>query len=271
MAGDGKIRASEPPLDVELESQEQPFQVEYARPDKSVKPLYLLADSQLLFSKDADVPLLEQVRARLAKSHPTAAYVGAANGDDPAFYSIFEAAMEDVGIEDRGMVMSEMGPDDFDRVDRADLILLAGGSVERGWRAFEENGLKQILVRRYYEGALLMGISAGAIHLGLGGWSDAGPEGGEMIDTLRIIPHVIGAHEEAEDWVSLKAAVRRLGEHVRGYGIPFGGGLVYHPDHVVEPLRRPVVELALKGKEVQQSLLLPGSGPAKEPDEGAVN
>jgi len=256
---------------LEPDAHEQPFQVEYARPDKSVKPLYLFADSQPLFWKPGGIPLMETVRARLGKSHPVAAYVGAANGDDPAYFSIFEAAMEEAGIEERGIVMSEMGPDDLDLVDRADLILLSGGDVERGFRTFEKNGLKQILVRRYYEGAMLMGISAGAVHLGLAGWASEGVAGGRLIDTLRIIPHVIGAHEEAEEWAALKEAVRRMGEHVRGYGIPFGGGLIYHPDHVIEPLRRPLVELRLKGKTVRQSILMPGGVGEGDGDGPAVN
>lgn len=255
----------------EADPKEQPFQIEYARPDKSVKPLYLFADSQLLFWKNGGMALMDTIRARLGKSHPVAAYIGAANGDDPAYYSIFEAAMDEAGIEDRGMVPSDPQAKDLDLVDRADLILLSGGDVELGWRTFESNGLKQILVRRYYEGALLIGVSAGAVHLGLGGWGAQGPEGGSLIDTLRIIPHVVGAHEEAVEWAPLKAAVARLGEHVRGYGIPFGGGFVYHPDHTIEPLRRPLVELRLKGKEVRQSMLLPGQEKELKDEEGAVN
>lgn len=240
------------------ETRESSFGIEYTDTQGAVKPIYLFADSQLLFWKPEGEPFLLSVRAQIMKSHPKAAYIGASNGDDPAYYAIFEAAMEEAGIAERRMIPSDMGPDDLDFVDHADLFLLAGGDVERGWRTFEENGLKQILVRRYYEGALMMGISAGAVQLGLAGWAGEGPASGRLLDTFRILPHLVGAHEEENDWAGLKGAVRKMGEHVRGYGIPFGGGFVYHGDHSIEPLRRPLVEVRLRGKEVQQTLILPG-------------
>lgn len=251
------------------ETQESPFGIEYARPDQSLKPIYLFADSQLLFWRPDEVPLMRSVRNRIERSVPAAAYIGASNGDDPAYYSIFEAAMDEAGIEDRRMIPSELGPDDLDYVDHADLILLAGGDVERGWRTFTDNGLKQILVRRYYEGALMVGISAGAVQMGLGGWGSGGAAAGKLIDTFRFLPHLVGAHEEAEEWRSLKAAVERMGEHVCGYGIPAGGGFIYHPDHTVQPLRRPLVELRLRGRELRQNVLMPGEG--SDADESPVN
>jgi hypothetical protein len=45
---------------------------------------------------------------------------------------------------------------------------------------------------------------------------------------------------------------------VRGLGIPAGGGLVYHPDGVVEPVRRPIHELVVQDDGLHRSLLLPG-------------
>jgi hypothetical protein len=255
-----------------LEPAESPFGVEYTQPAPGLKPLYLLADSQLLFWKEEGVPFMRTVRERLGKSSPLVAYVGASNGDDPAFYSLFEAAMEEAGIRERRRILSELGPEDLDTIDHADLVLLAGGDVERGWRTFERNGLKQILVRRYYEGLLLMGVSAGAVQLGLGGWGEGGVAGGRFVDTFRLIPHVIGAHEEEEDWAPLKAAVLKMGEHVRGYGVPMGGGLVYYPDHSLQPLKRPAVEIRVKRNNLRQTLLVPGENPEEEEDEGpAVN
>jgi hypothetical protein len=51
---------------------------------------------------------------------------------------------------------------------------------------------------------------------------------------------------------------------VRGLGIPSGGGLVYHPDGVVEPVRLPVHELVLEEGTVHHSLLVPGEEEAAE-------
>lgn len=240
------------------EAGENPFGLEYTQADKSAQPIFLLADSQLLFWKENGAPVLARARQRIDRSSPRAAYLGASNGDDPAYFEIFEAGMSEIGIEERHHVRVDPGPDDLDFLDRADLILLAGGDVALGWAAFAASGLKQILVRRYYEGAVFVGISAGAVQLGLGGWGQLGIEG-PLIDTFRIIPHLVGAHEEAQEWLPLKTGVGRLGEHVRGYGLPAGGGMIYHPDHSVEPLRKPVVELRLQRGEVRQSLLFPGA------------
>lgn len=239
----------------EPQASEAPERIEYARPDRALKPIYLFADSQLLFWKPEGRPFMESVAARLDATAPSAAYIGASNGDDPAYYAIFEAAMDEIGITDRRQIPSEPEAEDLVHLDTAELILLAGGDVERGWRTFERNGLKQILVRRYYEGALLIGISAGAVQLGLGARSE---EGGETVHTFRLLPHLVGAHQEDEHWDPLKQAVSQLGGHARGYGVPAGGGFAYHPDHVIEPLRLPLLELRLEKSEIRQSLLLPG-------------
>ena len=253
-----------------LEAAEPLPGIEYATPDERLKPLFLLADSQLLFWKDEDgTSFVRTVRDRLDTLEPSAAYIGASNGDDPAFYSIFEAAMEEAGIEERRMIRSELEADDLDFVDRASWILLAGGDVVLGWQTFKQNGLSQILTRRYYEGALLMGISAGAIQLGLG---TVEAEGVEAVETFRLIPHWIGAHDEARGWPTLKAALGEKGGHSRAYGIPTGGGFAYHPDHAIEPLRRPLVELTLKGGQVAESMIMPGAGgEAEELDEDLVS
>lgn len=126
------------------------------------QPLYLLADSQLLFWKRDDKWLLEAALDALAHDRtPSAAYVGASNGDRPEFYEIFEAAMDVVGITDRRMIGSSFGSDDRAFLERAWLILLAGGDVRLGWNTFEKTGMKDVILARYSKGAVLVGISAG--------------------------------------------------------------------------------------------------------------
>ncbi|MGC1808007.1 MAG: peptidase, partial [Mycobacterium sp.] len=66
-----------------------------------LQPLYLLADSQLLFWKRQDRLLLEAALDGLALDTPlNAAYIGASNGDRPEFYGIFEAAVDAIAITD---------------------------------------------------------------------------------------------------------------------------------------------------------------------------
>src|SRR5258708_4468494 len=134
----------------------------------AIKPLYLLADSQLLCVKEGERLFTERMREDLDSTEPKAAYLGASNGDEPQFYSIFEPAMEPIGVSQRRMIPARPSNEDLAFLQSADLVLLAGGNVEQGWRAFEQNGVKDLISRRRYDSVVLVGISAGAVQLGLG-------------------------------------------------------------------------------------------------------
>lgn len=223
----------------------------------TIKPIFLLADSQLLFHRDEGVSFLERVRQAIEEEEPgkpiRAAYIGASNGDAPEFYDLFKAAMAEIGVTATRMIPSELSEDDLEALGQAELILLAGGDTRRGWEVFQGNGLQQKIVERYYGGALLMGVSAGAVQLGLKGVDDKG-----LFDTFRLVPFVIDAHDEP-NWTRLTQAIPRAGEHARGFGIPTGGGAVYHPDYSMEPVRHPVVEVSMTEEgQVRQALLFPG-------------
>ncbi|MFL6237244.1 MAG: Type 1 glutamine amidotransferase-like domain-containing protein [Thermoanaerobaculia bacterium] len=223
----------------------------------AIKPIFLLADSQLLFWRDEEGRrFLDRARALIEADVPgrpiKAAYLGASNGDAPEFYDLFLAAMAEIGVRDCRHLPARPAAEDLAFLEEADLILLAGGDVRRGWTAFEETGVKDKLMERYYAGALMVGISAGAVQLGLKGWDDDG-----LFDTLRLVPFVVDVHGEPA-WPDLHRAVPRAGEHVRGFGIPSGGGALYHPDYSVEPVRHPLTEVEIGENGPRQALLVPG-------------
>ena len=162
-----------------------------------LQPLYLLADSQLLFWKRQDRLLLEAALDGLARDTSlSAAYIGASNGDRPEYYGIFEAAVDAVGITDRRMIDSSFGPDDRAFLERAQLIVLAGGDVPLGWNTFEKTGIKDVILDRYAQGVLLVGISAGAVQLGRYGIVET-PESPatELLDVFKLVPMVIDTHD----------------------------------------------------------------------------
>jgi cyanophycinase len=223
-----------------------------------MQPIYLFADSQLLFWKDEGQLFMDSVRSLIQTESPKAAYIGASNGDNPDYYSIFEAAMENIGISDCRMISSRLSSDDQAFLNEADIILLAGGDVERGWNTFQENGLNETITRRYYEGSLLIGISAGAVQLGLLGWPENNEAAGSVFYTFKLVPWIIGAHEEDEGWESLKKAVQFMGESMKGIGIPKGGGLIYYPDGTIEPVRQVLSEFSFKDQKLNYNLLIPG-------------
>jgi peptidase E len=218
-----------------------------------IKPLYLLADSQLLFSREPASNLTAAVRAHLTSPNPKAAYIGASNHDRTEFYDLFVAAMQGMKVSRCRMVRSLMTREDRLFMEEADLILLAGGEAVHGWQVFERNGLKELLLRKHHAGGLLMGVSAGAIQLGLGALTDE-PQP-KKLDTFGFAPFYVGAHEEEEDWRDLRALVNLSAPGARGIGLPTGGGAIYWPDGTLEPVRLPLTELVKEGDELRERLL----------------
>lgn len=232
-----------------------------------INPIFLFSDSQLLFHPDGQgkLALAEVVQAQESEDLK-AAYIGASNGDDPMFFSIFEAAMDLVKIKDRRMIFADYNEEDRTYLQEANLILLAGGDVDKGWQAIQE--MQQDIIQRYYAGAILVGVSAGAVQLGLGGWHRDMPQGhGDLFDTFKLIPFYVDAHDEDNNWERLKAIIGNTEAAIKGLGIPKGGGLIYHPDHTIEPLRQSLVEFSGEKEEVNQTLLLPGIPPESAEDD----
>lgn len=220
-----------------------------------IKPLYLLADSQLLFWKTGSDSLAERIRANLDSAKPSAAYIGASNGDQPEFYSLFQAAMDSMGISHCRAVPSQPSKEDISFIEQADLILLSGGDVERGWRTFEQNGIKELVPRKRFDGAILMGVSAGAIQLGLGCLSNSAQP--KQIDMFHFAPFYVGAHDEESDWWDLRALVNLSQVDTRGIGLPAGSGAVYYGDGTLEPLRKTLIEIVKEDAKITENLMAP--------------
>lgn len=221
-------------------------------------PLFLLADSQLLFWGDEDGPFMDRVAACTGPGAPRAAYLGASNGDNPDFYSIFLAAVEALGPSECRMIPAVPSDEERAFLESADVIFLAGGDVELGWRAFEASGVRGLIERRYQAGAVLVGISAGAVQLGTAGWPEGDPE--SAFPTWGLAPFVVDAHAEDDDWAALKAVVHARGSGARGIGIPRGGGLILHPDRTLQAVRRAACEVSAAGGELVLAVILPPAG-----------
>lgn len=237
--------------------------------EPNIKPVFLLADSQLLFWHGKEGTLMERIRKILEEDKPegpvTAAYIGASNDDKPEYYDIFLAAMNQAGIPENQcrMIRSKKTPKkDMKFLEEADLILLAGGDTEKGWKIIKDK-FQQTIVDRYYKGVLLIGISAGAVQLGLRGWKEDKEFPGNLFETFQLVPAVIDVHNEETDWERLQKTIEHLAEWSKGFGIPSGGGAVYHPDWSFEAIRHHLVEFANVKDEFgwavfKRSLIIPG-------------
>ncbi|MBV9761751.1 MAG: Type 1 glutamine amidotransferase-like domain-containing protein [Acidobacteriaceae bacterium] len=225
--------------------------------ESPLKPIYLLADSQLLFRRGSnDSLLLRSAVEATGVERPRAAYIGASNGDSLEFYhGIFEPAMEQVEIGECRMILKRPSAQDAKFLEKANLILLAGGSVELGWRAFLENGLRELIPRLFVEGAVLIGVSAGAVQLGRGGLTD---DERELLPTFGVLPFYVAAHDERNDWASLRKALSLAGAGSRGFGVPLGGGAIYHGGEI-EPVATPLFELLNESNRTSESLAFPAA------------
>ena len=220
-----------------------------------VKPLFLLADSQLLFWRRGNTLFLSSVRDVIEVSSPKAAYIGASNGDAPEYYSIFEAAMETIGIHRCRMVSSSPTDEDFSFLNDADIILLAGGDAVKGWRVFEETGLRELIRDRYLSGAVLIGVSAGAMQIGLYAWPEGAQSEDQLISTFGFAPFIVGAHDEKNEWHDIRRVLNITKSGFPAICIPSGGGLIYHPDRSIEPIHKTLYEFALEDEHIKINML----------------
>jgi hypothetical protein len=229
---------------------------------RSIKPIFLFADSQVLFWHTEERLFIQRLRVTILADEKrpegeiTAAYIGASNGNNPQYFDIFTAAMNQVGITDCRHIKSRPTTDDYSFLRTADLVLLAGGSTAKGWNVITRTELREKIVECYHNGAVLVGISAGAIQLGLRGWKSTKKIPKDLFDTFQIVPAVIDVHDES-DWRYLKKVVEHLGSTNRGFGIPAGGGAVYHPDWSFEAIRHHLVEFSYLDDEMKRSLIFP--------------
>lgn len=223
-----------------------------------LKPLYLFADSRLLFWETRGQRFLSRLLDDVA-GPPTAAYIGASNGDRVEFYDMFCAATEAVGVRRNVMVRSEPTREEMRSLEEADIILLAGGDPLLGWQALERSGVKEVVARRYNEGAVLCGISAGAVQLGKGLSCEKGDVSSRFVRMFHFVPRVIDVHDE-EGWQGLRRSLGSAGRETKGIGIPAGGGLAFDSENdSIEPIRLPLLELELFGETFRERALVPSS------------
>lgn len=210
--------------------------------------LFLLADSRLLFDERFTTRIARALRKEAR--HATAAYLGASNGDVPEFFEIFSAAMDRMGVGTRMHVHAEPSRAEMAFLASADLVVLAGGDVARGWKAFERAGLVESLRTRHAASAVLVGVSAGAVHLGTAAAFD--PE----VPLLSFVPHAISVHEEPE-WADGVALVESSeGRHVV-LGIPLGGAAIVHDDRSVEAYGKPITEISWTPTGARRAAIVP--------------
>jgi cyanophycinase-like exopeptidase len=187
---------------------------------------------------------------------PKVAYIGASNGDSHEAYGIFAAAFDQVQTASTHWVHAGFPDEDRRFLGSADVIVLAGGDVEAGWNAFTGTGMRELIEQRYRAGAVLIGVSAGAVQFGKYA-SVADANGGQkLLETFGLIDFIVDVHDEKRDWNALAATIQLLEGTARGLGIPHGAALIAHADGTFEPAGRAVEEFVLTAGRLRRSVLL---------------
>jgi len=213
---------------------------------QQLNPVYLFADSQPLF--ETSIKFLSNSTAQNA----SAAYIGFSNKNEPVFYEIFLAIMNNQGITNCMQISSNFSDTEKEFLENSNLILLAGGDTKLGWKILQETACDKILQKKYSEGSILIGVSAGAIQLGLGFMAN-----NVKIEALQIIPMYIDVHDEQNNWNDLKLAVLKYTPALGGLGIPLHGGLVYHVDGTIQAIAKPIEEFRVVNGVLFHNLIIP--------------
>ena len=227
--------------------------------DEVIKPVFLLADSQLLFYKMENGLFLKRIKESLSqpeKSDIKAAYIGASNNDNPEFYELFKMAMQQIEINNCRMIKSNPCAGDNKFLKTSDIILLAGGDTNEGLKIIKQNGWDEIIRDRYTKGAILIGVSAGAVQLGVKAYNNKSGKKLSGFNTLQLVPFIIDVHAN-DNWHNLRKQVELDSRQLKGYGIPFGAGVIFYPDMSIEAVRYSCTEVITKDEVVLESIILP--------------
>src|SRR6185312_15762789 len=112
--------------------------------------------------------------------------------------------MHAAGITERHRIHSAFEAKDRELLENAQVIVLSGGEVGVGWETFERTGMKEVILERYAQGAVLVGISAGAIQLGRQAIIETeGAFPKTLINAFTLVPALIDVHDEHDNWSRL--------------------------------------------------------------------
>jgi hypothetical protein len=184
----------------------------------------------------------------LAGARPLVAWIGAANGDQRAWYErVAKVLRERYGAEtEMARSVGEFDADETRQIlDAAQMIYLGGGDVSLLAERVRALGLDEQIRRRHQEGALVVGVSAGAIGL-TRYWVQFPEDNYELEEPSRFacigaVSIAVDCHDEESDWEELRALLAAWGREepgarVEAYGIPLGGALEIAPGGAVTHL-----------------------------------
>lgn len=196
-------------------------------------PLVLAADSRALFSapKGFWSGLVDRIEGKEEGEIVRMVYVGVSNGDEPVFYELARDWFMGLGLKEGvfvSHVKAEYSSSHRESLRNAHVVLLSGGDVDVGWEGMKRMMMDSDISEAFYAGALVIGVSAGAMHMGLG-WRS---KEGECAPGMSLAPFYVSAHDERTDWESIKALWEVTPKHTArtAIGVPSGGIVTWNVD-----------------------------------------
>ncbi|HEX4457267.1 MAG TPA: Type 1 glutamine amidotransferase-like domain-containing protein [Polyangia bacterium] len=176
--------------------------------------------------------LKDAVKAQPQKK-PLVGYVGAASNDNAGFRKMLGAMFLGTGAclepvqlarkTSKTSVARQLLHD-------CDLVFMSGGDVEHGMKILDDRGVSDDLRSLAAAGKPFVGVSAGSI-MTCHSWvrfPDDDDARAEPFACLGIVPVIMDAHSEADDWSELRVLIALLnaqGDKPVGYGVPSKGCL----------------------------------------------
>lgn len=200
---------------------------------KARPPVHLIAGGRGAERVRGPDPLLQAVVSGAGLSHPSVAYVGAASGDNRAFFLLVSRLMHAAGagkVTLAPLCGRKANPAAAREViEASDIVFISGGDVEEGMRVLEEADLLPFLRRLHGSGKPFFGISAGSIMLARSWvrWKDPKEDtSSEVFPCMGLARVLCDTHGEGDGWTELKALLALCPVGTAGYGIVSGSGLI---------------------------------------------
>lgn len=184
-------------------------------------PIVLLADSQLLFARESNEWFRSRIEKHVANHSGPGVYIGASNNNEEAFFDMGREALKDFGVYQTHFLKSSLLDLGVEQNETPSVILLSGGDVSLGWKLLNQPDIASWVLNAHSNGCLLLGISAGAIHL-----TNGVAENVEInpISFFNLYPTITLVHEENDGWPSEQLYLGSYSKDMACLRIPFGGG-----------------------------------------------
>jgi cobyric acid synthase len=222
-----------------------------------LKPVFLLADLDSINNISNNQPVLNSVITSLKTANPKAVCISLFTYNITAIQKSVSACMETYGAAYTAHLNENSHMDEFKNIERADVIVLISGKPDLAQKHIQKTGIEGCILNGYHKGAVIFGVSGGAVQLGKLGWTIDKDNNYLFFEGLNIIPYAINIKDENHEWRALKDIIVNHYHDIHGLGIPGHGGIVHYPDRSIQALNQTSVEFQFVDGKLWQNNIYP--------------